>query len=257
MGRTRKVLSSIPFLPVAGVAYVVGSVLRAAHRSDLPSFPNQDPSGTFGDPGSPPLRVVALGDSSITAPGVEHLDNTFIRGLVLPWAEGYRVDLICVAVGGSKARDVVEGQLEEAVRLEPDVAVVSVGANDGLRGVTQSAYEADLRHIIARLDTVAGAVVLVGIGDMSTIPRLPASIRRYVQWRGRVFDRICTRVAVTTPNVFKCYTRGRFSNAFADPAMFAPDRFHAGDEGHRVFAEEARPVFDAAVALALRRRVAG
>jgi hypothetical protein len=117
----KRALYAVPAVPAAAAAFVVVQVLRAAHRTDLPSFSNQDPSGLFGDPASPRLRIVALGDSSITSPGVEDLDNTWIRRLARSQADRHHVELIALAVGGSKARDVVEGQLDEAVRLRPDV----------------------------------------------------------------------------------------------------------------------------------------
>ena len=63
----------------AAMLVAAGQVLHAAHRPDLPGLQNQDPSGTFGDPSNPPLLVIALGDSSITAPGVVPLDASWIR----------------------------------------------------------------------------------------------------------------------------------------------------------------------------------
>jgi lysophospholipase L1-like esterase len=248
---TKRVFAAIPAIPVAGAAFVVSQVLRAAHRSDLPSFPNQDPTGTFGDPDAPRLRIVALGDSSITAPGVAQLDNVWIRRIALGLALRYRVELIALAVGGSKAQDVIEGQLDEAVRLRPDIAVVSVGANDSLRGVRKPSFEQGLHHIVARLEEVSHAIVVLGMGDLGSIPRLPPTIRPYVSRRGRVFDALCSRVADAHPKAIKVFTKGRMSSAFwEDRSLFAPDQFHAGDEGHAVFAQEAMPVFLTAVAMA-------
>lgn len=250
MRATKRVFATIPALPVAGAAFVLSQVLRAAHRSDLPSFPNQDPTGTFGSPDAPPLRIVALGDSSITAPGVARLDNVWIRRIALGLALRYRVELIALAVGGSKAQDVIEGQLDEAVRLRPDIAVVSVGSNDSLRGVRKSGFEQRLHHIVARLEKVSHAVVVLGMGDLGSIPRLPPTIRPYVSRRGRIFDALCSRVADAHPKTVKVFTKGRMSSAFwEDRSLFSPDQFHAGDEGHAVFANEAMPAFLTAVAM--------
>ena len=168
----------VPALPVVAGAFLAGQVYRAAHRRDLPSFPNQDPSGTFGDTDAPPLRIVALGDSSVTAPGVEDLDNVWVRRIARTLAERYRVELVSLAGGGSRAGDVVQGQLEEAVRLRPDVASVSVGANDVLRGVTARSYARRLAIIVDRLASSGAAVVVWGMGDLSSIPRLPPALRR-------------------------------------------------------------------------------
>ena len=42
-----------PMVPAAMSAAVLGQILYAAHRPDLPSFDNYETSGAFGDPGRP------------------------------------------------------------------------------------------------------------------------------------------------------------------------------------------------------------
>jgi lysophospholipase L1-like esterase len=255
MGQGKRLLPAVSILPAAMAAFVAAQVLRAAHRSDLPSFPNQDPSGVFGDPSVPPLRMVALGDSSITAPGVEDLDNVWVRRVALEFAADHRVELISLAVGGSKVRDVIEGQLDAAVDLSPDIAVVSVGANDVMRGTLATRFRLDLEHIAAGLERTAGAILVMGVGDLGSIPRLPSSLRPYLTHRSRVFDAASAAVAVAHPGCIKVYTRGPISLAFWDePSLFAADMFHAGDAGHALFAAESMPTFRAALALAERRR---
>lgn len=248
---------AVPALPAAAAALVAAQVLRAAHRPDLPSFTNQDPSGEFGDPALPRLRIVALGDSSLTSPGVANLDNSWVRRLARSQADRHRVELVSLAVGGAKAGDVIEGQLEEALRLEPDLAIVSVGANDAIRAVRVERYRAEITEIVDRLEAVARAVLLYGVGDLGVIPRLPRALRPYLTRRSRLFDAVCRDVAVRSERVAKVYTGGRVSTAFGeDESLFAPDLFHAGDTGHAVFAEEAMPAMHAAMAILRRDEVA-
>jgi acyl-CoA thioesterase-1 len=246
---------AIPALPLVGVGFLLTQVLRAAHRSDLPSFPNQDPSGTFGDPALPPLRIVAVGDSSITAPGVERLDNTWIRRVALTYADRHHVELVCLAVGGSKAHDVIEGQLAEAVRLEPDIAVVSVGANDAIRGVTIRRFQRNLDYILTRLERVSGGIVVYGMGDLGSIPRLPGPLRPYLTHRSRIFNDAAREVTLRHPTAVKVWTLGKVSTAFwGNLSLFTGDQFHASDDGHAVFAEGALPAIEAAYRMALERR---
>jgi lysophospholipase L1-like esterase len=238
-------------LPAAGAGFLAAQVLRAAHRSDLPSFPNQEASGTFGDPSLPPLRIVAVGDSSLTAPGVRSLDNIWIRRVALRFSARHRVELISLGVGGSKACDVIEGQLEEAVRLAPDIAVVSVGSNDAIRTLSARRFGRRLDHIIGRLEETSSAVMVLGMGDLGSIPRLPGALRPYLTRRARLFDSVTREVVLTHPRAVKVYTGGRITSAFwEDRSLFAEDLFHAGDGGHAVFAREAWPAFEAAYLLA-------
>jgi lysophospholipase L1-like esterase len=244
MGTTKRILASIPLVPVVGAGVALAQVLRAAHRSDLPSFPNQEPSGTFGDPEAPRLRIVAVGDSSLTAPGVERLDNCWIRRNALHLAESFRVELISLGVGGSKSQDVIEGQLHAAERLTPDLGVVSVGANDALRGVRPSTFRRNIRTILDRMSGASKAVVVLGMGDMSSVPRLPPMLRPWVSHRSRLFNRICAEVSEEFDRAVKVDTSGSLSTAFfEDPSLFSPDQFHAGDTGHAVFGEASLPAF--------------
>jgi len=245
-------------LPLLGAGFLLLQVRRAAHRDDLPSFNNQDISGTFGDPGSPPLRLVAVGDSSLTAPGIDDLDTVWLRRLARRYAESHRVQLISLGVGGSRARDVVEGQLDAAVSLRPDIAVVTVGSNDAIRATSVRRFTADMETIVSRLEAVSGAVMVLGMGDLGSIPRLPPSLRPYLSRRSRGFDAACVKVAVAHPRAVKVHTRGRMVAAFwEDQALFGADLFHASERGHALFVTETASAFEAAYRIALRRRSAG
>ena len=251
MGATKRILSAAPLAPVLGAGYLLAQVLRAAHRSDLPSFPNQETSGVFGEPDAPPLRIVAVGDSSLTAPGVEHIDRCWIRQNAIRLSERFRVELVSLGVGGSKARDVIEGQLHAAERLSPDLAVVSVGANDALRGVAPASFGRSLRTILGRLEATSKAVVVIGMGDLSSVPRLPPPLRPWVSRRSRLFDRICTEVSAEFDGALKVDTSGPLTTAFFDdPGLFAADLFHVGERGHAVFTEATLPVFEQALRMA-------
>jgi lysophospholipase L1-like esterase len=236
-------MRKIVTVPMAGAAVLVGEVLYMAHRRDLPSLENQDPSGAFGDPNLPELRIVALGDSSVTAPGVEPLDACWVRRVAHDLAPTHHVVLHSVAVGGAKSADVLREQLEPALELRPDIALVSVGANDALRATPVARFERELNTIVGALAaTVSRGVAVTGVGDLGTIPRLPSIPRAYARVRGRSFDRATQRVVATYPNVRKAITWGPTWGPFEhDPAMFAGDLFHASAEGHGIFAEAVIP----------------
>lgn len=252
------VLTVLSSLPAAGVGFLAYQIRRAAHRPDLPSFTNQDISGSFGDPALSPLRIVAVGDSSLTAPGIENLDDAWLRRVALAYADRHRVELISLGVGGSRARDVVEGQLDAAVALRPDVAVVAVGGNDAIRAEPVRRYSAALEEIVGRLEEVSGAVVLAGVGDLGTIPRLPSSLRPWLGRRSLTFDRACLRVAVAHPRTVRAQARKPMASNFrSDPGLFAADQFHASAAGHAVFAQAAAPAFAAAYRMAVGRDTHG
>lgn len=230
---------------VAAGALLAGQMARAVHREDLPSFENQDPSGIFGDPNLPPLRIVFLGDSSVTAPGVNPLDDSWPRQIGFHLSTRYHVEAISVAVGGSKARDVLKTQMDQAIALKPDIAYVSVGSNDALRGTPIARFEAEYDQIAAGLHSSIAAVGLSGIGDLGTIPRLPELARGVARVRSRAIDKAVGRVAANYPRTVKSNAWNVMYPAFEQyPEMFGSDLFHASAEGHLMFASAARPVSD-------------
>jgi lysophospholipase L1-like esterase len=239
-----------PLVPVAGAAAILGQILYAAHRPDLPSYDNYETSGVFGDPGHPGLRLVALGDSSITAPGVNQVDDAWVRKVAHRLTDRYQVDLRSLAVGGSKAADVLNNQLQPALALAPDVAIVSVAANDAIRGVSASRFTAELDEIVGSLIAAGARVVVVGIGDIGTVPRLPRFLRWYLTSRSALFDRMSADIAARYRGAVKVDSRGDLSEAFRnDQNMFAGDRFHASSYGHEHFAHH--------ISIAMERAVAG
>lgn len=230
--------------PLAASALLASQMARTILRDDLPTLVNQDPSGTFGDPDSPPLRLVFLGDSSVTAPGVEPLDHSWPRQMAMHFATDYRVDAISVAEGGSKAGDVLEAQVSAALAVSPDIAYVAVGSNDALRGTTVARFEKEFGRIVERLCAKVPVVGLSGIGDLGTIPRLPILAQGIVRVRARAIDTAIARVAERYDNAIKSKVWAVMTAFADDPDMYAEDLFHASAKGHLAFSLVGAPMAD-------------
>lgn len=231
--------------PLAAAGLLTSQLMHAAYRDDLPTLENQDPSGVFGSADSPRLRIVYLGDSSVTAPGVAPLDSSWPRQAALHLADRFHVDARSVAVGGSKVRDVLENQLDEALAFEPDIAYVSVGSNDALRATAVPNFERDYDAMVGRLHEQVPAVGLSGIGDLGTIPRLPELARGIARVRSRAINNAVARVAAKYQRAIKSNAWDVMAGVFEDnPMMFGEDQFHASTEGHLIFASVARPFVD-------------
>ena len=194
--------------PLAVGVLFAGQLARAILRDDLPTLENQDPSGIFGSPDDPPLTIVFLGDSSVTAPGVEPLDHSWPRQIAFHLATSYRVTALSTAVGGAKVKDVLDLQLDVALEAKPDLAYVSVGSNDALRGSSTARFEADYDRVVGRLHSRVPAVGLSGIGDLGTIPRLPELARGVARIRARSIDAAIARTSrAPKPNVIEASYR--------------------------------------------------
>ena len=222
-------------------------MVQAIQRPDLESLTDQDPSGSFGDASLPPLRMIVLGDSTITAPGVEPLDDCWIRRTALHLSDRYHVDLISVAVGGSMIKDVRNIQVHEAIVRGGDLAVLSVGGNDALRMTPVSRFEASYDQVVESLVSAFPAVAVCGVGDLGTIPRLPALARGVARIRGRAIDHAIGRVAHAY-GVPKSRAWGpEFDRFTYDPDVWAGDLFHASANGHEMYSNAANPLVDEAL----------
>lgn len=229
---------------------LAGQIAHAILRDDLPSLENQDPSGTFGSRDAPPLRIVFLGDSSVTAPGVEPLDDSWPRQMAIHLSDRFRVEALNVAVGGSRVRDVLDGQVDEALSLNADIAYVAVGSNDALRGTRIGQFEHDFNEVVARLHDEIPAIGLSGIGDLGTIPRIPVLLQGIARVRARAIDRAIARVSATYDRAIKSNVWNIMSIDFVQqPDLFAADLFHASAAGHLAFARVGAPMADALVDL--------
>jgi lysophospholipase L1-like esterase len=231
--------------PLVVGALFAGQLARAILRDDLPTLENQDPSGIFGSRDDPPLTIVFLGDSSVTAPGVEPLDHSWPRQIAFHLATSYRVTALSTAVGGAKVKDVLDLQLDVALEAKPDLAYVSVGSNDALRGSSTARFEADYNRVVGRLHSRVPAVGLSGIGDLGTIPRLPELARGVARIRARSIDAAIARVSQRYPRTVKSNAWDVMEMLFTDESdMYGEDLFHASAEGHLSFSHVGKPVAD-------------
>ncbi len=217
---------------------------HAVLRDDLPTLENQDPSGTFGSQDSPPLRLVLLGDSSVTSPGVEPLDHSWPRQMAMHLAASYRVEAISVAAGGSKARDVLNEQVPSALSYCPDIVYVAVGSNDALRGTPLPRFESECAQIVEVLTRNVPVVGVSGIGDLGTIPRIPSLAQGVARIRARAIDHAIARVVAQHSNAIKSNAWDVMATFSQDPEMYGGDLFHASAKGHLAFAQVGAPMAD-------------
>ena len=91
---------------------------------------------------------------------------------------------------------------------------------------------------------------MLGVGDLGTIPRLPAWLAHLLRWRGRLLDDAITRVAgdferatvVPSEPISEEFRRGGLE-------MFSGDQFHSSEAGQAAFYREVIPAFERAVAI--------
>lgn len=220
-------------------AVTLGAELAAAVLWPAPDQPEFDASGRFGSSPRVPLRVAALGDSTLTAPGVGEPDGIWVREVCRRLASetGRPVELFSFGVGGATAAAVARDQLAPALEASPHLALVSVGANDVIRGVPTARLIRDLDRIVGSLANSGAMVVTSGVGDLGSIPRLVPPLRQMATGLGRRADRahdvVAGRHGATKVRQWD-WAAAEFR---IRRDIWSPDRFHPNEAGHRIWAE--------------------
>jgi acyl-CoA thioesterase-1 len=171
--------------------------------------------------------VVALGDSLTAGFGVapEEAWPAVVDARLR--REGYPYRVVNAGVSGDTSAGGLR-RVDWVLRNRPDVAVVALGANDGLRGLGTDAMQANLLAIVERLRG-AGARVLVA--GMQVPPNYGAAYAR--AFRG-VFPEIARRTGSALMPFL-------LDGVAADPRLNLADGIHPNAAGHRAIAEHIWP----------------
>lgn len=127
--------------------------------------------------------IVAFGDSITAGLGVPPEQAYPARLEARLRAEGYAYRVLNAGVSGDTTAGGLR-RVEWALRAAPEIAIVVLGANDGLRGQDLAAVRANLVEIVARFQAAGARVLLGGM-------RLPSNYGAY----GRDFERLFEAVA--------------------------------------------------------------
>ncbi len=242
----RAVVAPPAALAAAGLG-LIGQALFAALRS-LPEFGHMDCSGWEGTASGRSHRIVALGDSTLTGPGLDRVDQVWLRQAMRQIAGHRRLEVISIAVGGSRAHDVLVHQVPglhvpaTSFGDHPiDLAVLSVGGNDAIRQTSLRSFRRDIHGVLVAMSAAATTVVVCGLPDLGLIPRAPQPLSVVLSARGRRFNRVLLDEARATGARYVpgwCATE-----ALVDTTEnFAPDLFHLNASGHARMSRIAAPI---------------
>jgi lysophospholipase L1-like esterase len=215
-------------------------------RKTIGNADHDPPSSTgwygHGRPG-PAIKMALLGDSSAAGYGVQRVQETPGAHLASGLAEGAdrRVYLRSVAKVGAQTRD-LDGQIDEALSIEPDVAVIQIGAND----VTHARLPSESVRLLAlgvRRLRDAGVQVVVGTcPDLGTIEPIAPPLRQVARAWSRRLAAAQTVAAVEAGG--RTVSLGSVLGpefAATPKVLFGPDRFHPSAAGYSSLASVLLP----------------
>ena len=224
----KRALLAAASVPIAAAAVLGAEVQLARNGPMLPEVVHDFDSG----PEDAPLALW-LGDSTAAGVGAATEAGT-VPGRVAA-AMGERLEVL--AVSGATVAEVLDEQLSRIGGREPATIYVSVGSNDVTHLTSRADFEAGYRDLLARLPSVQ--LVLLGVPDMGSPPRLLQPLRAVAGFRGRQLDEVIREVAATTPRATYVDIAGHTGPAFrAEPGRyFSADKYHPNGAGYELWAD--------------------
>jgi lysophospholipase L1-like esterase len=187
------------------------------------------------------MRFLVLGDSLAAGTGAAGATDTLGARLTRSLEQaGHDVRLDVVAVPGATSLDLA-AQVRRATALQPDLALLVIGANDLTRRVAPCAAAAALGAALRELRAGGAEVLVVPTPDLSSVAWVPPAFRPLVagiceQLRSRQRNAAEAAGAVVAP------VAADLSATFAaDPALFSADRFHPSSAGYALVADALAP----------------
>ena len=171
--------------------------------------------------------IVALGDSLTAGLGVAP-DESYPSRLQARLArEGYAYRIVNAGVGGDTTAGGLR-RVEWVLRAAPEIVIVALGANDGLRGQSPQAMRANLDEIVARLRGSGARILLAGM-------RLPPNYgAEFTREFAEVFPAVARRAQIA-------FMPFLLDGVAADPRLNQPDGIHPTAAGYQVVADRLWP----------------
>jgi lysophospholipase L1-like esterase len=181
------------------------------------------------------LHLVALGDSTVEGlmdpgPGVTYVGwaDRFAHRLAREHPGLLYANL---AVRGQTTEEVRRTQLDRAVALGPDVAMLVAGVNDLLRPrLDRAALRDNLLSMYGRLHDSGATVLTFTMPDMGRVAPLAVALRPRIELLNDVVRQAGASYGTVVVDFAAEPVAGH-------PALWHDDRLHANTEGHRRIAD--------------------
>jgi lysophospholipase L1-like esterase len=230
---TAGIFVSLALLPLVAIQ-------GAVTRRRMPSLPAAKPPHRGLVPGAgPSLRMLAIGDSSVSGVGVARGDETVsaTTARALARMTGRPVAWRAVGLSGATASKAMDELVPGLTREPADLLIVAFGVNDAVAYRSPSAFADDLAGLVTAARGYVGdaAVVIAGVAPLVFFPGLPRPLRTILGWRCAALQASTERLSERLPRVVV----ERFSAPFG-PELFARDGFHPNARAHALWGRRLR-----------------
>ena len=172
-----------------------------------------------------PLTILALGDSLTEGLGVDNNANYPAQLEARLQELGYKdVKVINSGLSGETSTGLVN-RLDWVLQTKPDITILTIGANDAIRGIDVATVEANIRTAVKRLQDGGSEVIL---GGMQIYDNLGAD---YVESFAAIYPRVAKDMNVTLIPFF-------LDGVGGDAELNQADAIHPTKEGYSIIVND-------------------
>ena len=172
-----------------------------------------------------PVTILALGDSLTEGLGVDN-DANYPAQLQARLQElGYKdIKVVNSGLSGETSTGLVN-RLDWVLQTKPDITILTIGANDAIRGIDVATVEANIRTAVKRLQDGGSEVIL---GGMQIYDNLGSD---YVKSFAAIYPRVAKDMNVTLIPFF-------LDGVGGDPKLNQADAIHPTKEGYAIIVND-------------------
>lgn len=169
--------------------------------------------------------ILALGDSLTEGLGVDK-ENAYPAQLQVYLHEhGYPdVEVINAGLSGETSNGLLN-RIDWVLQRQPDVTILTIGANDAMRGLNVADTEANIRQAITTLREAGSDVILGGMQIYDNLGR------EYVDAYRKIYPRIAEEMDVPLIPFF-------LNGVATDPSLNQQDGIHPTTEGYTIIVRD-------------------
>lgn len=172
-----------------------------------------------------PITILALGDSLTEGLGVNPDDNYPAQLEAMLKEMGYEnVKVVNSGLSGETSTGLVN-RLDWVAQTEPDITILTIGANDAIRGIDVATVEENIRTAVKRLQDNGSEVIL---GGMQIYDNLGSD---YVKSFAAIYPRVAKDMNVTLIPFF-------LDGVGGDPELNQADAIHPTKDGYTIIVND-------------------
>lgn len=228
----KKIIMIIIVILILYLAYELGVFFyKYNHLPTLPAIDQADK--TFGQ--GPMLRYIAAGDSTSVGVGASNTENSYAYKIARALAKNNTVEYKNIGVIGFKTADVLEKQVADIIKYNPNIVTISMSGNDVTHLVASKKVLENYKNIISKLEQETTAkIYITTIPNFNGASVLPWFYIKLIEFRSKSQNQTILGLADDRVKIVNIHDFGWDQPPYKDRSKtYSADHFHPNDLGYQ------------------------